>query len=686
MEAMIKKSSHVDILDTTLRDGSYTIGYQFTCDETALIAQGLELAGVNYIEVGHGLGLGADRAGKGAQAVTDLVYMRACASSLNKAKFGFFFIPGIGDISDLQLLADEGGKFVRIGVTLESVAEACITIKEAKRLGLEVWANIMKTYAYSKKECKEGALRFIQAGADGVYIVDSAGGMLPTEVADYVVEIKEVFHGMGVKGRIGFHGHDNLSLSTACSLSAVEAGCDIVDGSLLGIGRSIGNVATEVIVMVLARAGYETGVNPWYAADLAEKMIRPFLEQRWRHCSLDQALGYAQIHSGFLPIIEKVSDQKDISVRDIVLALGIDARRNISEVDAMAAADRVKEQVRRRHRNPYIDNTYIQHSLAILDDSDNTQADLAKYVAEIRSQSLRMDRPSAIVIAGPWREGTRNDVQLQQIRLLVNVVVGAIEVCNPVDLERVIVEIDGAVDILFLDKTSRTASWNKMIDRLELCKWQSQMLPYGDEISGLIGTCHIIAIEAGKVGVKEVAVLGTDARAKMIRHLFPYWGLKAVEHKQSSFIVIAGEHKNYQTLYHQGLVLVYDLMTGGIDADIAQNLLFNGVEVVRLDGRAALVSEVIGLLDAQKLTNRVMGRNSINEVSVVAGGVWGNEGDVVVNSISDPTHVIGVADGIGGIKYQLGIADMDALESVRKALRKAVLTEVGSLSMMPKNS
>ena len=113
MEAMIKKSSHVDILDTTLRDGSYTIGYQFTCDETALIAQGLELAGVNYIEVGHGLGLGADRAGKGAQAVTDLVYMRACASSLNKAKFGFFFIPGIGDISDLQLLAGEGGKFVR---------------------------------------------------------------------------------------------------------------------------------------------------------------------------------------------------------------------------------------------------------------------------------------------------------------------------------------------------------------------------------------------------------------------------------------------------------------------------------------------------------------------------------------------------------------------------------------------
>ena len=93
---MLKHSKHVDILDTTLRDGSYTIGYQFTADETALIAQGLELAGVNYIEIGHGLGLGADRAGKGGQAVTDVVYMRACANSYVKQSSVFSSFPELG--------------------------------------------------------------------------------------------------------------------------------------------------------------------------------------------------------------------------------------------------------------------------------------------------------------------------------------------------------------------------------------------------------------------------------------------------------------------------------------------------------------------------------------------------------------------------------------------------------------
>lgn len=673
---MVKLPKHVDILDTTLRDGSYTIGYQFTADETALIAQGLELAGINYIEVGHGLGLGADRAGKGAQAVADVVYMRACANSIHRSKFGFFFIPGIGDISDLKLLADEGGKFVRIGVTLESADQACRAIEAAKRLGLEVWANIMKTYAYPVKECKEWALRFIQAGADGVYLVDSAGGMLPSEVADYVAEIKEGFKGVGGQARIGFHGHDNLSLGTACSLSAVEAGCDIVDGSLLGIGRSIGNAATEVLAMVLARAGYETGVNAWYAADLAEKTIRPFLEQRWRHSSLDQALGYAQIHSGFLPVLEKAAEKKEISVRDIVLVLGEDARRNISEADAMSAADYARENACGIQRKSNMDSGFIRDGSVIVELSDTSQLDLAKYATEIRSQSIRMARPATIVIAGPWREDVHKEIRLQEIRLLAHAVVGAIEVCDAADLERVIEEIDGTVDILFLDKTPRTACWDEMISKLESRKWKSRMLPYGDEIAGLIGACHIVAIEAGKMGIKEIAVLGSDARALMVRSLFPYWGLRTVDYKQASIIVIASKIENYEHLFHTGLKLIYDLMSGVINAEIVKVLLASGAEVIRLDGRAALVGEVIALLDAQKLADQVMGRGEINIVPVVAGGVWGREGEVVVNSIKDPTRVIGIADGNGGIKSQLCVADVLSSESVRKTLRVNFLAGV----------
>jgi 4-hydroxy 2-oxovalerate aldolase len=46
------------LLDTTLRDGSYVINFQFSAEDTADIAAALDAAGVDLIEVGHGVGLG----------------------------------------------------------------------------------------------------------------------------------------------------------------------------------------------------------------------------------------------------------------------------------------------------------------------------------------------------------------------------------------------------------------------------------------------------------------------------------------------------------------------------------------------------------------------------------------------------------------------------------------------------
>ncbi len=106
------KYKFINILDTTLRDGSYTIGYQFNYYDTELIVKGLEKGGLKLIEVGHGLGLGAYKINQSIKITSDLEYMKACNSSLTKSEFGFFFIPGIGSIDDIKLLSDNGGSFI----------------------------------------------------------------------------------------------------------------------------------------------------------------------------------------------------------------------------------------------------------------------------------------------------------------------------------------------------------------------------------------------------------------------------------------------------------------------------------------------------------------------------------------------------------------------------------------------
>ena len=226
---------------------------------------------------------------------------------------------------------------------------------------------------------------------------------------------------------------------------------------------------------------------------------------------------------------------------------------------------------------------------------------------------------------------------------------------------------------MFLDKTPRGEQWNKEISKLESHKWQSRLLPYADEIAGLISACHIVAIESHNKNSKEVAVIGDNARAEMFRRLVPCWGLSIVDDKDAPIIVLAGKARDYKPLFHPGLIMIYDLMSGVITSEIAKILFVKGVKVVRLDGRAALISEVISLFDAKELADEISGRANINNVPVVAGGFWGNLGDVVVNSIKTPTQIIGIADGEGAIKLELDENDMHKIELVKIALRARLL-------------
>jgi isopropylmalate/homocitrate/citramalate synthase len=166
-----------NILDVTLRDGSYLIDFQFTAQDTAMIASALESVGVRWIELGHGLGLNASASGKGAAAATDEEYLEVAADTLKVARWGMFFIPGIGREADLRLASQYKMPFVRIGTNITEIDQAEPFIKQAKDLGMLVSFNGMKSYAVSPERWGSCAAQMQQWGADIVCLVDSAGSM-----------------------------------------------------------------------------------------------------------------------------------------------------------------------------------------------------------------------------------------------------------------------------------------------------------------------------------------------------------------------------------------------------------------------------------------------------------------------------------------------------------------------------
>ena len=308
-------SKRLRLLDTTLRDGSYVINFQFTARDTALIAGQLEAAGFELIEIGHGVGLGASERNYGRAAETDEAYLVAAAETLKRSMWGMFAIPGVANLEQIDMAAEHGMKFVRVGTDVADVPDSQSFIERAKKHGMFVCANYMKSYVVAPEEFARNARMSQQYGADVVYIVDSAGGMLTRDMEGYFQAVSDV-----CDVEIGFHGHDNLGLGVANAVRAAELGAAIIDTSLQGMGRSAGNTPTELFIAVMDRLGVPLGFDPLRVMDIGEKYIKPLIRRDGLN-SLDIVSGYAQFHSSYMGVIREFSSKFGVDPRKLIIAL-----------------------------------------------------------------------------------------------------------------------------------------------------------------------------------------------------------------------------------------------------------------------------------------------------------------------------------------------------------------------------
>jgi len=334
------------IMDCTIRDGSYAIDFKFTAADTALVVGLLDDAGLPYVEIGHGLGLGAVRAGGQGAPSSDVEAIERSRERTRRTRLGAFFIPGIGSERDLREAAAAGLDFVRVGNNADEMDGAWPSLRTALSAGLESFVNLMKTYGIPPSRFAEIAVEAERRGAAGVYVVDSAGGMLPGEVAEYVRAARD-----RTSIPIGFHGHSNLHLAVANALAAIEAGATFIDTSVYGIGRSSGNVPTEVMAVVLERLDIESGLDAQRIMDLAESYLRPLAENLHPHDMIAVALGYGRFHSSYLPRALEAAEEAGVDPLRLIVALGRRDTMRLPEELLRETVERLRGTPRPRRRD-----------------------------------------------------------------------------------------------------------------------------------------------------------------------------------------------------------------------------------------------------------------------------------------------------------------------------------------------
>lgn len=315
---MVGSKTHILVSDPSLRDGNHAIAHRLTPDKIEAYCLLADKAGIPIVEVGHGNGLGASSLQLGQAAASDSDMLVAARRTLKRSKLGVHVIPGFATIDrDLEPAMDIGVDVFRIA---SHCTEADITerfLSYVRKQGRTAYGVLMMSHMATPDVLLEEARKMESYGAEAFVIMDSSGYYLPEDVHARISTLVD-----GLRIPVGFHGHNNLGMAIANSVAAIKAGAAIIDGCARGFGAGAGNTQLEVLVAVLQRLDYETGIDLYGALDLGDYAEKNLMDVVPTISSTSVVSGLSGVFSGFLKPVQRAAKEYRVDPRDIFFELG----------------------------------------------------------------------------------------------------------------------------------------------------------------------------------------------------------------------------------------------------------------------------------------------------------------------------------------------------------------------------
>jgi 2-isopropylmalate synthase len=266
--------THVQVYDTTLRDGAQGEGVNFSLQDKLLIARRLDEFGFDFIEGGYPLSNPKDAEFFQCIAAEPLHNSRLCAFGMTRRRG----MQAADDPGMKALLASRADVITIVGKThdfhvaevlrvsleenLEMIRDSIACMREAGRQVIYDAEHFFDGWKANPEYARKTIRAAVEGGAMIVVMCDTNGGTMPDEVAALT---KEVAAAIDVP--LGIHTHNDCDLAVANSLAAVDAGAVHVQGTINGLGERCGNADLVSVIanLALKKQGYEvlrgTGVE-----------------------------------------------------------------------------------------------------------------------------------------------------------------------------------------------------------------------------------------------------------------------------------------------------------------------------------------------------------------------------------------------------------------------------------------
>lgn len=265
------------LLDCTIRDGGYYTLWDFELNLVNRYCKLISNMPIEYIEIGY-------RSPEKSDYLGEYYYLPKnrlinIKNDLNKSQKISLMLntKDCLNINIENLLFECIGlvDMIRLATNPEKIDESLKIAKIVKKMGFEVGLNIMYISTLDENHYLYQVLNEIDSYIDVIYLVDSYGSIYPEELKNIIYKVKKF-----TNIPLGFHGHNNLELAFVNSLTAISCGVEMIDSTILGMGRGAGNLKLELLLTHLkVKNNFDVDVN--ILAQLVE-LFNPLLNQyKW---------------------------------------------------------------------------------------------------------------------------------------------------------------------------------------------------------------------------------------------------------------------------------------------------------------------------------------------------------------------------------------------------------------------
>lgn len=244
----------VQIFDTTLRDGEQVPGCKLDTKNKLIIAERLDLLGVDIIEAGFPISSPGDfhsveEIAKLVKNATVCGLTRAVKKDIEVAADALKYAKrprihtGIGT-------SDSHIKFKFNSTREEIIERAVAAVSYAKTFVEDVEFYAEDAGRTDNEFLARVCEAVVKAGATVLNIPDTTGYCLPEEYGAKIKYLKENVTGID-NATLSCHCHNDLGLATANSIAGIVNGARQIECTINGIGERAGNTSLEEVVMIM---------------------------------------------------------------------------------------------------------------------------------------------------------------------------------------------------------------------------------------------------------------------------------------------------------------------------------------------------------------------------------------------------------------------------------------------------